>query len=709
MAKINDATNSARSRKLKASNLKIDANRNLSFGFQTEDTNNLGDSLIGGYKIDNNQSGSISLGVSEPSETGYYSFDIDRSALFKSSDLRPVLTNWNSITPNGSSISDPFVEVLAIGVVPNNSTSDQQYAFVISGINNIDSSVMSRTDNLGSTIDAVHSSSLLEINSSDWVNNSGPFANAFEGVVNAKVSIADPNTTYTSPIIIKKQTIENDSDSTGFKFKVVGNSPKLDGTSTGGATAVSVFGYVNNFSGVLHGLGLNCDFHPDGLSYSYIGGERQTFIDEFNSYNLSYLINSAEIEGYTLIDPSSITKTSGQIFEGFSFSNNYPIELSWAHNSSYSDFTFSMDSKNKPSVAIPIYASNTYYFDFLVNGTGTDLSSNVFGFGKKIRFGVGNNPNSDPSSTAQTLYGVEIVDSLYSSQNPVIFSIDLQKISGLKDAILISTNLNSEVCDSYRAVIKGTVVSTPSIWDYDAHRFIINASITDTHQRQAIHNLVTDLKSKFLWEKTILFYPFIGGSATTHAFELKSPGTNSLTFSGGWTHNSAGALGNGSNTYALTGVSSSSLGGFISMGVYLNTTKPASPSYAAEMGEYVGSNFLLIDTNVNQKRYYNIGNAAITKSSVDGKGFWTHTRRSATDFSGIFSDGTFGSNGTNVGSTYPNAANGISIGARNTSGTPDNSSAQRFATAFVTESLTDRELTIMKTIVEKYNRWLYRL
>jgi hypothetical protein len=706
MAKLNDATNSARSRKLKQSVMSIESNRNLSFGLLTEDSSNLGDSLIGGVKINNNQSGSISLGVTGPGEYGYYSFDIDRSAFFSSGDARPVLTNWNLEIPKGSNISDPFVDVLAIGVVPNNNNYDQQYAFVISGINNIDSTVLSRTDNYGATISAIYDSNTLEINASNWVYNSGPFSDDFEGIVNAKVSIADVNTPYSSPSVIKQQTIENDSDSTGFKFKVVGNSPKPDGIP--GNPGITSSGYVNNFNGILHGIDLNCDFHPWGLSYSYIGGERGNYLDEFNSYNMSYLINSEEIEDFKLIDPSSMTRTSGQYFEGLSFSNNYAIVLSSAHNSSYSDIVFSMDDVTKNQVAIPLYASNTYYFDFLVTGTGEDTFKNIFGFGKKVRFAVANQPDLDPTSVTQSLYGVEIVDSLHSSQNPVILDISLQKISGLKDAVTITATLNPEVCLNYRAVWKGTVVSTPAIWDYDAHRFIVTASITDERQRQAIHNLVTDLKAKFLWDKVFTFYPFVGGSTASHAYELKSPFTNSLTFSGGWTHNSSGALGNGSNTYALTGISSNTLGGFISIGVYLNNTKPASPSYAAEMGEYVGSNFLLIDTNGTQKRYYNIGTAVITKNNVDGYGFWAQSRNSATDLRGIFSDGTFGSNGTNVGSTYPSATNGIAIGARNTSGTPDNPSAQRFASAFIAQSLTDKELTLMKDIVEKYNRYLLR-
>ena len=51
-------------------------------------------------------------------------------------------------------------------------------------------------------------------------------------------------------------------------------------------------------------------------------------------------------------------------------------------------------------------------------------------------------------------------------------------------------------------------------------------------------------------------YPFVGGTAESHKFNLKDPRDSNdafrLTFSGGWTHSSTGALPNGTNGYANT-------------------------------------------------------------------------------------------------------------------------------------------------------------
>jgi hypothetical protein len=51
-------------------------------------------------------------------------------------------------------------------------------------------------------------------------------------------------------------------------------------------------------------------------------------------------------------------------------------------------------------------------------------------------------------------------------------------------------------------------------------------------------------------------YPFVGGTATSHKFNLKDPrdldAAFRLAFNGGWTHNSNGATPNGTNGYART-------------------------------------------------------------------------------------------------------------------------------------------------------------
>jgi len=92
--------------------------------------------------------------------------------------------------------------------------------------------------------------------------------------------------------------------------------------------------------------------------------------------------------------------------------------------------------------------------------------------------------------------------------------------------------------------------------DPDAQAFITAASITDPTQQSAINQLVLDLKGYSIWTKMKALYPFVGGTASAHKFNLKDPrdldAAFRLVFSGGWTHSSTGALPNGTNAYADT-------------------------------------------------------------------------------------------------------------------------------------------------------------
>lgn len=99
------------------------------------------------------------------------------------------------------------------------------------------------------------------------------------------------------------------------------------------------------------------------------------------------------------------------------------------------------------------------------------------------------------------------------------------------------------------------IVGTPA-GDSDANAFIAAAAITDATQKAAIDKLVTDLKGYGIWTKMKAIYPFIGGTASQHKYNLRSPIDSDaafrLVFNGGWTHSSTGALPNGTNAYADT-------------------------------------------------------------------------------------------------------------------------------------------------------------
>lgn len=91
-------------------------------------------------------------------------------------------------------------------------------------------------------------------------------------------------------------------------------------------------------------------------------------------------------------------------------------------------------------------------------------------------------------------------------------------------------------------------------YDADAQAFITATGITDLTQKNAINQLVLDLKGYSIWTKMKALYPFVGGTATTHKFNLKNPldtdAAYRLVFSGGITHDSNGITGNGTNGFA---------------------------------------------------------------------------------------------------------------------------------------------------------------
>ena len=109
-------------------------------------------------------------------------------------------------------------------------------------------------------------------------------------------------------------------------------------------------------------------------------------------------------------------------------------------------------------------------------------------------------------------------------------------------------------------VLKASIVSvggvTASSVDPDAQAFITAAGITNPTQQTAINDLVIGLKTDNLWDNMQAIYPFVGGTSTSHKYNLKDPRdldvAKRLIFNGGWTHNANGIIGNGVNTYAET-------------------------------------------------------------------------------------------------------------------------------------------------------------
>jgi len=126
----------------------------------------------------------------------------------------------------------------------------------------------------------------------------------------------------------------------------------------------------------------------------------------------------------------------------------------------------------------------------------------------------------------------------------------------------IGTGLTDAEAGNYYTIVQafqvalGRSIGTQTVTDSNAQAFINAAVIIDQVQTTAINNLVLNLKGNGLWTRMDAIYPFVGGTATTHKFNLKDPRdldvAYRLFFSGGWVHSTNGALPNASNTYANT-------------------------------------------------------------------------------------------------------------------------------------------------------------
>jgi len=144
----------------------------------------------------------------------------------------------------------------------------------------------------------------------------------------------------------------------------------------------------------------------------------------------------------------------------------------------------------------------------------------------------------------------------------------------------MSTNINFEKIIGNQANM-GIVIAAPKFTctDTDALAFLQAAGITDSIISNAVCSLVVGLKADGIWNKFNAIYPFVGGTASTHKWNLKDPrdlnAAYRLTFNGGWTHDSQGIKGNGANTYAdtyFTGV-------LRTMGVYMPDSRTGGPAY----------------------------------------------------------------------------------------------------------------------------------
>jgi hypothetical protein len=176
--------------------------------------------------------------------------------------------------------------------------------------------------------------------------------------------------------------------------------------------------------------------------------------------------------------------------------------------------------------------------------------------------------------------------------------------------------------------------------DSDAQAFIDAAGITDSTQQSAINTLVTDLKTANIWTKMKAVYPIVGGSASSHKYNLVNPldsdAAYRLAFAAGMTHASTG-MSPGGTSYASTYLvpntaltvrnthlsiyvrTDTAAGNKIEMGCANATT--ANPSMGL-FAKYSATNAV--------SDAYNNSTNRLSISNSDAKGYYVSSRTSST-------------------------------------------------------------------------------
>ena len=246
------------------------------------------------------------------------------------------------------------------------------------------------------------------------------------------------------------------------------------------------------------------------------------------------------------------------------------------------------------------------------------------------------------------------------------------------------------------------------VLDADANAFLIATAITDNTLVQATNELVVDLKGYSIYTRFTALYPFIGGTATTHKFNLINPLDTNAAFRiewfGGVTHDSSGITGNGTNGYGETYVKPS-------VDLVLNSThiafwsKTNSQNANAEMGIQDGAlnaSLRVVTRNASNQSIYSVNDntGSVVTSVTDSSGFYCASR-TASNSRKLYKNGTAIQTATTVSVARTTATIPV-LGQKGAANTMGAYLAKRFVFASAGAGLNDTQAADYYTAVNKF-------
>ena len=276
---------------------------------------------------------------------------------------------------------------------------------------------------------------------------------------------------------------------------------------------------------------------------------------------------------------------------------------------------------------------------------------------------------------------------------------------------------DTEAANFYTAVqafqtALGRSIGTQTVSDADAQAFVTAADIQDQVEANAVNNLVIGLKADSLWTKMKAVYPFVGGTASTHKFNLKDPrdldAAFRLVFNGGWTHSSTGALPNGTNAYADTKYIENVNGNLNSthLSYYSRTNSNGTEVEIGARSSVTNVDYNLLEIRTSGTTYFLSNQSGFTSvSDANSQGFYITNRQASNDIDG-WKNGSKLVNGTTVSTIRPNV--NTMIGAMGTGSTPLYFSTKQTAFASIGDGLLDSEANNLYLCVQQFNTTLGR-
>ena len=214
----------------------------------------------------------------------------------------------------------------------------------------------------------------------------------------------------------------------------------------------------------------------------------------------------------------------------------------------------------------------------------------------------------------------------------------------------------------------------------------------------------------------------VGGTATTHKFNLKNPAdTNAafrLNFAGGWTHSANGALPNGTNAFAdtfiISSVSLTTSSGHISLYSRIQSLLASNIDIGAGTGSGLSNlNALVVGRSTNTSSFawgtQNAGTIATFSSSSSQGLFIGNQNGSIASARNLFRNAIAGTAATVYGTpVMPNRS--LYLGALNSEAIngPTLFSSRDFAFATIGAGLTSIEITNFYNAVQAFQTTLGR-